>query len=179
MSGWIATASVNSPAACDSLIHQLIDNVCSNKANASSGYILLRRLSAYHPPLILRHLDLIRSAIGSRNSLSKNEFVQGDHGSTFVSIIGILEALGLQLFDHDCVELLRECLQFVTNHTKAQPRVYSPTILKLTSVLLLFLEYDRNKAMNVLSDFYIEKLRKVENKFRDPLLNKLLGLCHE
>ena len=43
----------------------------------TSGCILLRRLAACHPPLILRHLEIIDAAVGLRANLPKKEFSQG------------------------------------------------------------------------------------------------------
>ena len=173
INGALACTAIST--SCDALIHQLINNVCDNKKNSASGYVLLRRLAAYHPPLILRHLDLMTDALGSPTSLSKSEFMKANHGAIFISIIGILEALGSHLFKRDASAILKECIAFAILHTKAETRLYTPTIIKLSQILLLNLENDRAGALKLLDKDIVEKLKKIENKIRDPVLTKLLN----
>lgn len=170
-----ALACTVTSTSCDALIHQLINNVCDNKKNSASGYVLLRRLAAYHPPLILRHLGLLTSALGTPASVAKNDFIKANYGPVFVSTIGILEALGSHLFKQDASPILKECITFATHHTKNEIRLYTPTIIKLSQILLLYLEKDRSGAMEILNKDSTDKLKKIENKIRDPILTKLLN----
>ena len=170
-----ALACTVTSTSCDALIHQLVNNVCDNKKNCASGYVLLRRLASYHPPLILRHLDLMTGALGTPTNVSKNEFIKSNYGQVFISIIGILEALGSHLFKLDASSILKECIAFAVQHTKSETRLYTPTIIKLSHILLLYLENDRSGALKLMDKDSVEKLKKLENKIRDPVLTKMLN----
>ena len=161
-------------SSCDALIHQLVNNVCDKKKNSATGYVLLRRLAAYHPAIILRQLDLMTSALGNPTRCTKNEFIQANNGGLFISIIGILESLGPYLFNKNPSVILKECLEFAIVHAKHDVRLYTPTILKLAHILLLFLEKDRTTALKLLNSDYVQRLKKMEGKLREPLLTRLL-----
>ena len=159
-----ALSCTDTATSCDALIHQLINNVCDNKKNCASGYIILRRLASYHPPLILRHLDLLTSALGTPTTVSKNEFIKANYGAIFINIIGILEGLGVHLFKKDANLILTECIEFVMLHTKHEQRYYSACIMKLGQILLLYLETDRTQAMELISRDYITKFKQLESR---------------
>lgn len=108
--------------------------------------LLVRKLAATHPSLILRQLSVLATLLEGRAHMDINVLRSGHHISLFQQVLGIIEILQPQVFEEPYKEALQQALNCYFKLFEIHGGLYQ-LLFRVMEILLAYTQKDANNAL--------------------------------
>lgn len=199
----ITSTEVGSICRMDGLVQQLINRIGyvresanvetrdsvtviqSTIDNAYNANILLKKLASSHPAIVLRQLPLIHASLSGRTWYEFREFKCKNHLLFMNQLIGVLYAIGRQLFEtaytREVNDIIETYFQMIWNYcSKARKQMKDVTYSSL-KLVLNFLKHSPYRAYRIVSKhmYLLQSLMKQtygDHQYFVAILTRIIGL---
>ncbi len=134
---------------------------------SSDMELMVRKLAASHPSLILRQLSVLSSLLQGRAHMDLSVLRMGHHMTLFHQVLGILELLQPQVFEEPYTDVLHQALEcyftLLQYHADSIPM---PLMYRFMELLQAYTNKDANKALNFIEP-HAELIQYLSTKNRN------------
>lgn len=132
---------------------------------SSDMELMVRKLAASHPSLILRQLSVLSSLLQGRAHMDLSVLRGGHHMTLFHQVLGILELLQPQVFEEPYTTVLHEALACYFTLLKYHANSASMLLYRFMELLHAYTNKNANKALNFIEP-YTELIQCLSKKNR-------------
>ncbi|KAG4076992.1 hypothetical protein HA402_015979 [Bradysia odoriphaga] len=132
---------------------------------SSDMELMVRKLAASHPSLLLRQLSVLSSLLQGRAHMDLSVLRTGHHMTLFHQVLGVLELLQPQVFEEPYTDVLHQALECYFTLLQYHADNASMLMYRFTELLQAYINKNANKALNFIEP-HAELIQYLSSKNR-------------